>query len=231
VAGAQWRYGLAANDGQPIEGYAETSQRVKLHYHRSGFVSVNLNSSPQQPETRHAQFPQLPDLSRNQVLGISATRPWKLPWIEGEQMRRGDIATRDERWPTHVGFSIAILERPAVADTRVNLHMGNRGHIAGDKQRVVLDLSELGRDAYVVARVHLDYEPRPDFPVGVTVAAYPQPVGADRPDRAMVLWSSSARNPMLAYEDPHELVSEQFLTDLGLRGPIIEHSVQDRPGR
>ncbi len=227
VPDATWRYGHVQVDGSAPTDFAETSQRPKLHYHHStGWVSVGLGSSPNPPEPRSVKYPPLPALTRNQILGIAATRTWDLPYFD--TMRVGDVGTRETRWPTMVGFSIAIIDRPRTAQTRVALADGNRGLIAGDKQRAVLDLGELRRDAYLVARVHLDYAPRPEFPPSVTVAAYPPAPDDDRPDNVMALWSSTARNPILAYEYPDDLVTEDFLTDMRRAGPVYVRSIAER---
>ncbi|MFM9920881.1 hypothetical protein [Lacisediminihabitans sp. H27-G8] len=189
--------------------------RPKLHYHQTGRVAASL-SGVRIPK-RIAQYPPLKDLSRAQILGLTATRPWELPSFE--ESRVGDVGTREKQWPQRVGWSIAILDHPTVDQSRAVLSLGNRGLIGGDKQRVVFDLSEFGRAALLVARVHLQYESSLDVQPSVTAAAYPA-VKRGVPDHAYVLWSSTARNPVLAYESADEFITLDDLNDFSRFMPV-----------
>jgi hypothetical protein len=73
--------------------------RPKLHYHQSGYVPASL-SGLRIPK-RTAQYLPLKDLSRAQILGLAAVRPWELPSF-GEP-RVGDVGTRETESPQRVG--------------------------------------------------------------------------------------------------------------------------------
>lgn len=216
VPGARWRYGEQRANVLPSRGsFSEVFVRPKLHYHQSGHVAASL-SGVRIPR-RTAQYSPLKDLFRAQILGLTAVRPWELASF-GES-RVGDVGTRETEWPQRVGWSIAILDHPTIEQSRVVLSLGNRGLIGGDKQRVVFDLREFGRDSLLVARIHLQYETSLDVQPSVTAAAYPA-VERGVPDRAYVLWSSTARNPMLAYESSDDLISSDDLNDLSRFMPV-----------
>jgi hypothetical protein len=227
VTGARWRYGELRLGEVPVRpNFSEVFVKPKLHYHQSGRVSASLGGTRLPP--RAVQYPPLAGLQHSQILGLTVVRPWELTWAS-KQPRVGDIGTRERSWPQVVGWSIGIIDHPSVEQSRVVLSPGGRGLIGGDKQRAALDLREFGRNSLLIARIHLDYDPTPDLQTSITAAAYPV-VENGVPQRSYVLWSSTARNPLLAYEDPSEFATRADLDDLSRFRPVYD-DVVDRRGQ
>lgn len=223
LPGVMWRYGLHPSGRRLLRSeYSETEHRPKLHYHSSGYVAATLDGHT--IEQRSAQFPALSSLRKGQIFSVSAVRPWELPRVE--KPRAGDMWTLQPRWPWAVGWTLSLLELPEFDGTRLHL-MRNRGLIAGDRTRFVLDLREFGRSALLIGHVLIEEDFGFDTEASVTVGAYANGPGQTLAQDPFLLWSSSARNPMVAWEHREHDIDVADL-DAALAGPVSNMTVGER---
>lgn len=223
IPDVKWRYGTHPAGRRLLRSeYSETNHRPKLHYHSSGYVAASLDG--QRIERRSAQFPSLSSLRKGQIISVSAVRPWELPKID--KPRAGDMWTLQPRWPWAVCWTLSLLELPEFDGTRLHL-LRNRGLIAGDPTRFVLDLREFGRSALLVGHVLIEEDFGFDNETAVTVAAYANGADQTLAQDPFVLWSATARNPLLAWE-PREHDIDVSDLDSSLAGPVREWSIAER---
>jgi hypothetical protein len=176
---------------------ATTTERPKLHNHRSGIVRASLSGVD--IETATSRFTPLPGRRVNTFLSIVAARSRELPERE---FRRGDVSTIEGVWPAAVGLSLSIIQstvrRPPLGKTD---ELEPMGLILETPSQFVVDLTGYGHTVQVLGQVTTSDEQPPGYGPSVTVAAYPEPAdsGQGGPLSAHALWNSNARNPLFGY--------------------------------
>lgn len=190
-----WVYGPLGKDPDPgTKELVLTSERPKLHYHRSGIVGITL--SGKEIIRRTSKLTPLADIKRGTIITIAAARPWELQTAPGG-IQKGDVATLKPTWPQLVVVDLSILALPSdVESTAYMTDFTPVGVIGDEPARFVVDLSAHGHRAILSGHFSSSYETWPQPQPGISVLALSQDAPGHR--TAHGLWSRSLRAPILA---------------------------------
>lgn len=201
VPGAKWRYALSEGTvNRPASLMTVEGAPPKLHYHRSGMVSVNRTGSSDQRLVMHA--PPLPEQQVAQILSVAGVRPWEL---EARGARAGDVMLFVEQWPDVVSAAVSIYAIPA--ETSLVYHPGFPpavGLVPDDPHQFIVDLRAKGIDAVVcvdiagASEAELAAQHSWMFPIlepGIAVVAVPWTARQGTSAPVLSLWSDTLRNP------------------------------------
>lgn len=171
-----------------------TSERPKLHYHRSGIVGITL--SGKEIIRRTSKLTPLADIKRGTIITIAAARPWELQTAR-TGIQKGDVATLEPTWPQLLVVDLSILALPGdVESTAYMADFTPVGVLGDDPARFVVDMIAHGHRAILSGQFSSSYETWPQPLPGVSVLALSQDTPGHR--RAHGLWSRSLRAPILA---------------------------------
>lgn len=190
-----WVYGpLGENPDLGTKEHVLTSERPKLHYHRSGIVSITLSGKDIIRCT--SKLTPLPDVKRGTVITIAAARPWELPTAPNG-IRRGDVATFVPTWPQLLVVDLSVLAIPSDVDSKAYMaDFTPVGVLGDDPARFVVDMSAHGHRALLSGQFSSSDETWSDPLPGISVLALSQDAPGHR--TAHGLWSRSLRAPILA---------------------------------
>lgn len=195
-----WSYGVARPRGSEarvgVEHITSTTERPKLHWHRSGWTSVSLTGAdiPRVGE----KFDPLPDHHSTQIASVLVARPWAFPT---EAPKRGDQFFVVRSWPMHLGVEISAYFVPQ--DTSVNIVRSTLpavGILDGDTERAVIDLRGHGLDAILVFRYRAAWDDAEAAATSVVAGALTIEPRAST--RCVALWSGGGTNPPVTIDVP-----------------------------
>lgn len=206
--GAKWKYGNVRTVDTDFNSIVTTDQNPKLHYHRSGFVSVSLTG--QSLERRSIKLAPIQDQTPLQIFSIISVRPWELPTTPIAQVRRGAFISRTPKWPAVASWQLTVV--PSNEETLQKLLIPNEGErgllMLGSSTHGIVSLSGYGHEAVVAVSVNLKLNATSLLPIGgTTVAAIPwSTMGPQVGQETLALWSADMRNPVVSF-NPHPQVS------------------------
>lgn len=213
VRSYRWQYAITRTGESPRVGeHFWITAPPKLHYHRSGLVSVSLTGTD--IERCSLTLSPLPTTRRTQVLSVVSHRLWE---FESKEPRSGDVFSTERRWPESVAFSFSVISVSAEESRKVVF----RDHfpiglLRGDARRFVVDMSAYGWPALLVGSVQVSYESTWHQEPNTTVAAFRwSPEGPAGMTEALALWTSELRNPYVHYESESDLVTASTLREPG----------------
>ena len=201
VPGAStWSYGIARARSTfgaiGVDDIIETTERPKVHWHRSGWTSVSLTGAQLRPA--RVKFDRLPDLRAAQVASVIVGRPWAFPT---EPLRTGDQFYVVDSWPMHLGVELYAYFVPQGANLDiVRSRLPAVGLIDGDPVRTVVDLRGHDLDAFLVFR----YRASDDLAdaAATSIMAGPLRRRPRRSTRYIALWSGNLDNPKVTIDEP-----------------------------
>lgn len=222
VRGYSWKYGRVTVSEPEPGAHVETESRPKLHYHRSGYVSVSLSGDAL--PLRAARYMPIHKAKSAQILSIVAVRPWEFDSVE---TRQGDISTIEQRWPHRVSWTVSLIRPPAGKEHGANLLLGGAtGMLGGDERRFVVDASAHDVSALLVGMVSPSHDVEDDdVEPGITVAAIPwNPRRSRESATALALWTSSMPRPIVHMNTPDELLSPADVAMIRIQVPRLMHT-------
>ncbi|MDM7829878.1 hypothetical protein [Cellulomonas edaphi] len=196
---AEWSYGIAragAGGTIGVRDIIRTSDRPKLHWHRSGWTAISLTGA----RLRRAgiAFAPLPDLRAAQIASIIVERPWAFP---SEAPRKGDQFFVVPSWPMHLGVEVYAYFVPHGTSLNVvRSTLPAVGLIDGDTERTVVDLRGRGVEAILVFRFRASDDNA--GAAAISVVAGPLRRKPRRSTRYVALWSGTTDNPKVTVDEP-----------------------------
>jgi hypothetical protein len=224
-----WSYGLTryfgAQDRAWDLSHVHTDMAPKLHYHRSGIVSVTLTGK--ELERRRMRFPPLSEIRQAQVLSIVAYRTWDLKSSAG---RKGDFHIVHPYWPDAVAVSFSLIKSKGAEMFRA-AQDGAGGLIRGDDSRFVVDFSYFRPDTYLIGHVSVRArveEPQPAPSIALAAVSWSP---AQRPEdrRAFALYSDSIASPGV-WEDSEQPTAAELRRLMAI-GDVLEGSIKEHQKR
>lgn len=200
VSGAQWAYGTVGAHPAFIRSAPGSLElpsvvtmpiglRPKLHYHRSGFVSVNLTGF--EGPRRGMQCPPIAHAQGEQFFGMTSNRPGNM---NSARPRPGDsFLVAHNGWPGSIAIfgllyphgHVPLLRSEFGSDTA-------RGLVRGERVEMVVDLEGHGLNVCVLVRfsqhpLSLRHAP--------ACSLFGFSYGKTAPSGAVGVWSDSQRPP------------------------------------
>lgn len=176
-----------------------TTDRPKLHYHRSGVVRASLSGTNIEAAT--SQYQPIPERGVGTMISIVVTQPFQLMRRE---LRKGDMANIVGDWPQSVTTSITVIP-PGSRDTSLEDEDGEDvapiGLVKQTPSQFVVDLRGYGHSLLLLVDERTGNRPALGTGPTITITAYPESPDRTRPTRAHALWNASARNPLLGYQE------------------------------
>lgn len=215
----QWVYGRQSLDpARPgvLETLdpVKTDKRVKLHYHRSGFVSPSLTGV--ELDRRSVKFPGLIERSETQIFSMVASRTWE---FREETPKAGDALWIVDKWPDwfQASFAVYLFGGSDRARTVGSPLVRAAGLLEGDGERFVINLAGHGISGVLAIRmgslgsdegpVEMGLEP------SVSVTALPR-ASSVFPGESFSLWSANLTGPISVIEGREEFVGiDHFVGD------------------
>lgn len=176
-----------------------STERPKLHYHRSGIVRASLSGADLTAET--SRYEPIPERTVCTMIGIVVTKP---SLLKRREFRRGDVATIEGDWPETATNYIAVIA-PGARSTSLG-DPASTGHapvelVFETPSQFVVDLRAYGHDAQLLVDGGCGRTPMPGDGPSITVTAYPESLDGRQPTRAHSLWNAKSRNPLLGYQE------------------------------
>lgn len=191
--GQPWVYGNFTEEESRDDTWVLTSERPKLHYHRSGIVAASLTGK--ELVRRSASLRPLAELLRKPFMTISVVRPWQLPSRDAG-MTKGDVASMERTWPQFVSVELSILEAADDADPASLEEIAPVGAVSDDPASFLVDLRAYGHRALILATFSSSYQEWTRFPEpGISVVAFSE--GARGQRECFGLWSRSLAFPVI----------------------------------
>lgn len=139
-------------------------EAMKLHYHRSGFTSLQPGSGGNRVSV---DLPDLDTISGQQIFCAAVTDPQDLP--EREPRRGDSFVVLHGEWPSAAAVAGIIVARRDIPDVDTELLADSaRGLVRGAASELVVDLSAHGLDAVLLLR--FDHSPAVTGQASVTLA-------------------------------------------------------------
>lgn len=216
--GTDWTYGPVGTDGLDPRDLVTTSERPKLHYHRSGIASATLTGADIRRSS--GRLAPLAEVDRGQVLSIVTVLPAALASVESD--RKGDVMAVVDDWPVAVGFSLSVVVAPDDARHPLLLPgLSPMGLDAMDSSRFLVSLGGYGLQALLIGTLVVadggDVGPHP----GTSVTAVEWTPDRTSIKNAFGLWTAALGQPVVLPQ-PH--VPERMPSP----GELV---VRDRPLR
>jgi hypothetical protein len=197
IGGASWTHGPldTTRSVQDQPALSTTSERPKLHYHRSGIVRATLDGA--RIDTGTSRFEPLHSRAANTFLTATVVKVADLPTKE---VRRGDVSTIEGGWPGLVTLSFAVIHlsdrQRAIGDDG---ELNPLGLTSETPAQFIIDLAGYGQSVQLLAQISTNLESPPGLECSICVAAYPDAgtIAGQVPRMSHALWNANARNPLL----------------------------------
>ncbi len=230
TGGTGWNYGLSADPRFEAEtSFLFTPDRPKLHYHRSGIAAVTPNDGSADLVRKRLTLAPVHSVARGQILSVVAVKPWAFPVAEG--IRKGDMVSVHRSWPQEVGFSFSLLHfTGAMPDLPPELDdIAPFGLLPGDDSRFTIDISFYVERTLLIGQVKSS-PTTGHFEPSVSVAALPWSASGPA-EQVLALWSGGARNPIVRYDMPIDVLTELQFRERMATGVVEQGSMDDHVDR
>ena len=193
-----WSYGVAEVPGGvdsgllghiPREGIVHLPERPKLHYHRSGFTSVNL-AGKDYPRRSVRCLP-LPQMRGDQCFGIQVDGVEALPT---KDVRSRDAVLVVQRWPARVSVYGLLYQRGQIPGLLTEFGSDTAtGLVRSRAVELVTDLAAHGLDAALVLRFSSQPAQEPMPEPGISLFGFDYRVALPMMTDTVGIWTTRRR--------------------------------------